>query len=118
MEKAYNVAEADLAAARAALAGAEAERDAYRVALTTVATVELDALEPADHVREVTKKVGPARERRDDQWTPMNARKKTSAGVRPAARSATSRRKTNSANCSATIEARPKRLPKTRITEN
>jgi hypothetical protein len=30
MERAYNVAEADLAAARAALAGAEAERDAYR----------------------------------------------------------------------------------------
>ena len=44
MEQAYNVAEADLAAARAALAGAEAERDAYRAALTKVATVELDAL--------------------------------------------------------------------------
>jgi septation ring formation regulator EzrA len=64
MEQAYNEAEAELAAARAALAGAEAERDAYRAALTKVATVELDALEPADHVREVTKKVGPARGRK------------------------------------------------------
>jgi hypothetical protein len=35
------------------------------VALTKVATVELDALETADHIRESTKKVGPARETGD-----------------------------------------------------
>ena len=62
MERAYNVAEAaaraDYSIARAALAGAEAERDAYRAALTKVATVELDALETADHLREPTKKGG------------------------------------------------------------
>jgi hypothetical protein len=40
------------------------ERDAYRAALTKVATVELDALEPADHVRDPTKKVRPARGRK------------------------------------------------------
>jgi len=34
------------------------ERDAYRAALTKVATVELDALETADHLREPTKKGG------------------------------------------------------------
>jgi outer membrane protein TolC len=51
-------ARADYSIARAALAGAEAERDAYRAALTKVATVELDALETADHIREPTKKGG------------------------------------------------------------